>query len=659
MKKKYLLLIPFLALLAWAAWHPITVNDTFFGIKMGELVVHSRSVPTREIFSWSAYGRDFVAFEWLAQTIIYLIYSLSGFFGLQVYVSAMLMVIFLSCFLIFKTVFRQSFFASLMLSLLAASFISEFYVARPYVIAFLCFVTTIGLLLNEINYQPTSLLGTKKLFYSLPVTYLWINSHGSFIFIPFLFFSYGFLSFFYFKINSRLKRGLRTFKTLIFFGVLNFLVTLLPPLFYKPYLLLWQFLLNIRLISEFISEWRPLTYNSAYLISYSLLIFLTLVVLFSLSFKRGRAVASRWLLVLPLLGISFFSFSAIRHVSFGAISAVFALAFFLPSSKASPRQLKIAFSLMTIVIVLSTSLIVFKKISNEAQSDHDEGISLGLIKYLKDNNLQGRMYNPFSQGGLLIYYLYPKYQVFYDGRVEVYYCCEISSFSSLASSRTISNDLFENKLDNFINKYRFSFFVFTKTSLNPFDQPVSSYMGDVLAKRGEFRIIYFDDTSEVLIRNDGQNNALFQSGLVSAAPFALQPYRDGDVKGAEKEYLRMIAIADSALARSDLGFVYLKEKKIDRAKGEFEKSIELNSHLGRAYLGLGETESQTDSGEAISILNQAANWEPYLGQTYLDLADNYLKLGLKQQAASSLREGLSQNIDLLSRQKIVQRLNNL
>ncbi len=64
-----------------------TMNDGFWHIKVGEYIIKNKTIPHYDIFSW--YGKSmhlkWISHEWLFGIIVYLVYSINGFFSLSVF----------------------------------------------------------------------------------------------------------------------------------------------------------------------------------------------------------------------------------------------------------------------------------------------------------------------------------------------------------------------------------------------------------------------------------------------------------------------------------------------------------------------------------------------------------------------------------------------
>ncbi|MBI5209643.1 MAG: hypothetical protein HY927_06710 [Elusimicrobia bacterium] len=66
-------------------------TDLFFHIKEGERIVTQGRLPLVEDYSFTAAGRPMIATEWLAQAVIYAVFRVSGYGGLVLYHTALLL----------------------------------------------------------------------------------------------------------------------------------------------------------------------------------------------------------------------------------------------------------------------------------------------------------------------------------------------------------------------------------------------------------------------------------------------------------------------------------------------------------------------------------------------------------------------------------------
>jgi hypothetical protein len=67
------------ALSFFFAARPLSDGDFWWHLKTGEYILNTRSIPKTDFFSFTNYGRAWVAHEWLSEAIFYVIYSRLGF----------------------------------------------------------------------------------------------------------------------------------------------------------------------------------------------------------------------------------------------------------------------------------------------------------------------------------------------------------------------------------------------------------------------------------------------------------------------------------------------------------------------------------------------------------------------------------------------------
>lgn len=614
------------------AYRPVTANDTFFGLKLGELIVNSGRLPFTEPFSWSAQGRTIIPYEWLAQVWLYFIFKAGGFAAIQIYTAAMPALTFLVAFALNRRSLKRDLASSLLLSLLLVAFLFEFFVSRPHLIAFVGFLGCLALIYHSLlRHRSTWLLLT------LPLTYIWTNSHASFILSPYLIFSFA---------------ALRHSRRLFIFGLLTLLTTLLPPLWHRSYLLLWHFLTHLNVITQFIVEWGSLSLDPVAAAIYFSLAAAAAVVTVTTLRSTPR---SKRLLILPLIPIILASFQAIRQIAFGAIAAITVLAILLPKFSLSKSRL---FTLITSIILITSTaaLFIYKR---PAASPHLPKFEADMA-FLKTHPLKGRMFNEFALGSYLLYYLYPEYQVFFDGRADVYLCCEIPNFQKLITAKNTSANDFSQTAGHFLDQYQFSYLIIPYAQHNPLEFTAATRMADILLDDPQWRLIYASDNLQIILKNDGLNQAMFDSGFTAITPYRSNEFRPTKASVAETEYRRLIALEDSGISRNGLGWALLAQNQVIAAKAEFSQAIRLNPQLGKPHLGLARiATSALDTPTTITHLNTTISLSPHLGEAYLMLAQLYQDQGRVAQAKSTINQGLEQNIDLLSRQKLVQLLQQL
>jgi hypothetical protein len=294
------------------SFKPVTSYDTFFGLKIGEQIIKTGQIPSTEVFSWSAQGRSWIAYEWLGQSFIYLLSRIGSIGLISFYVAGITLITFIIAFLLSYKTRKNSFLLSVFSSFFLMSVLYEFFVARPQIIGFISFLAFVFLIFDYV------FRGKNRLWLTLPILYIWTNSHASFILGILLLFGFGFSAFIYHFMQNETKKARGVLRILAGFGVLGIFITLLPPLFGKPYLLLWQFFTDMGFMTTFVSEWQKLYLTPLYFYFYLLLciLTLTLVVYVGIRDRKNRL----WILLSPLFIIVLFSFSALRHYPLGIMA---------------------------------------------------------------------------------------------------------------------------------------------------------------------------------------------------------------------------------------------------------------------------------------------------------------------------------------------------
>lgn len=630
--------------------HRVTTFDTFFGLRIGEFVVKHGTIPLHEPFSWSAQGRYIIPYEWLAQVLVYLLFQLGQFKALELYVATTLTIFYLLVFVINNHALKRDLVGSLLLSGLLTMSVYEFFSARPQVVAFVGLVFMLYLVLLFIIQKKN------RLYWLLPLTYLWANSHASFILIFFFLVSYAFLGRWYLDIKRQHDHARLVTKTLLLYVGYCAAITLLPPLWYRPYELLWRFSHDLPFMTRFISEWGPLTISPAYQIYYVFSFVIIVGICIARCVKKEHR--SSLLLVLPLLAIAIASFQAIRHYPLGITALFLMLSFFLPNMNVHGHH-----RVLNIGIV-ATALITIIWLGWNKRAPMNDTIwtipSMEIdrdIDYINHAQFRGHMFNEFSAGGYFLYALYPQYQTYFDGRADIYSCCEMRDFWPLIVAKNGPRDEFKKLMYQYIEKNKFSYLLIPTYTYNPLEYNTTNLMADFLLDDPHWRLVYFSDFLQILVRDDGKNQEIFDQGFTAITPYRFTQYRSGHENDAKEEFERMLERTDSATGRSALGQIDLKLDNIENARQEFERAIRLKPRLGKAYVGLGKVDLQLHhQQDAISHFKHAIAVAPYLGEAYILLAKTYSELGQKDLARHVLETGLKQNIDFLSLKEMVRLL---
>ncbi|MGH9720548.1 MAG: hypothetical protein ACRD8O_10075 [Bryobacteraceae bacterium] len=148
--------------------------NTGYHIRTGDYIREHRTVPSRDIFSFTKPGEPWFAWEWLAALLMSWLHSQAGMRGLILLSAAAICVTNLVCLRHMLWRGANALIAIAVLHLLIASS-SIHYLARPHLFSLLFFA--IGFfLLDRDRAKPA-----RAIWWVVPLTALWANLHGAFL----------------------------------------------------------------------------------------------------------------------------------------------------------------------------------------------------------------------------------------------------------------------------------------------------------------------------------------------------------------------------------------------------------------------------------------------------------------------------------------------
>ncbi len=590
---------------------PLRDFDIWFHLKAGEIFLQ-KGIIHYDVFSHSAQGREWFPYEWLYQVIVYFIQQFLGIEAIKYFNAGLVTLMIFFLYKIFKDIFKSDVLPAICVCLFFFSSIYEFFTARPHILAYTFLIIVIYLIFLYL------VKNRNLLWISIPITWAWANMHGSIFLDIALFGAYAIIALIYFHLYKD-KAWLKKSKTLALYMVGVAIVSILPPIGFTQYKLLWIFYQHRTLISQYIGEWTPLSADQTGFTIYTI----TAVIVFGIwlltiwSTKKFREI----LLLLPLLPFPFIAYVATRNVVLGYITMSILLIWSL--SQIHPNKLSgllkavfftfiIGFSLFSIWLIgYKHTIILSQKLYYPTQA-------AGFIK----DHLKGNMFNEYGYGGYLLYRLYPEQKVLFDGRTDIYLCCEIPDTMEMAKKKNLSDAEYKKLLDRFWDKYHISFVV-ARTEKNT----ILRKMTRILTDDPNWSLVFWDDVSQIFVRHDGKNDDILRTfGTTAATPYSKDPYRNNQTTQALNEYLHMIQTVDSARSRNVIGSIYLQQKKYSEAQDQFKKAIALDPTFESPYMNLAWFAIRDgDDDTAIELYKKAMNLAPDRGLIYINLGKIYLK----------------------------------
>lgn len=402
------LAVLFIGLFAMAA-RDITDPDLWWHLRTGQYIAEHKSVPRTDPFSFTRAGQPWVAHEWLTEVFLYQAHRIAGWGGLIVIFGGILCAAF---FLLYLRCGRAPYVAGIS-TLFAAWATAPVWGVRPQVLSLL--LTSLWLLLLERSEN-----NSKLLWWTLPLTLLWVNLHAGF--------ALGLALSALFLVGEWLEQRFRPsslgdarhFKISALVLALDFLVVPLNPngqrLFSYPIETL-----RSATMQKYIEEWASPNFHRA---EYWPFLFLLLGLLAACSWSQ-RAVRPRDMLVL-LVGL-YAGLCSMRMVPLFVLIAVPIVSQRIGNwprhtanrsdSRVPVRQLVNA--TISLAMVSFAGFHTARVIQRQFQVEK-EHFPARAVDFLQAHPPTSPLFNSYNWGGYLIWRLSPSTRVFIDGRADLY-----------------------------------------------------------------------------------------------------------------------------------------------------------------------------------------------------------------------------------------------
>ncbi len=454
-------------------------TDIWLHLKTGQHSLETRALTVPDPFSYTSGmgaakypGEEVTRYfnlthEWLAQIVMYLIYSMAGFAGLVLARAALLIVF---CGLAGGMAYRRSndFYLSLAAVLVSAGMAFHFQQSRPFLVTFVFFAVTMAI------------LESRRWMWALPGVFLvWANCHAGFFI--------GWLVFGAYCGEAVIER--RKDRQLWLVAAACFLVSGLNPNGFRVIQIL--FLYRSSGIQSENLEWqRPIFWEPGI---YSLVLFGSLLALL-LARRRTRPVD--WLLY---FGFALISLIALRNTIFMGLIGPVLMAAYFPKGRALPSLAALLATAGLLVFDVAPAIARGNAFALHAA---DWQLPSGAADFIQARRITDRMFNSYETGGYLVWRLWPMQRDFIDPRglsEEVY-----ADYKRIL----INADQSAEKL---LRKYGIQMVV-----VEGFDflsgqvYPLVMELAD--PANSEWKLAYSDSTSVIFMRNPpagaGSRNAL-------------------------------------------------------------------------------------------------------------------------------------------------------
>jgi hypothetical protein len=418
--KRTFLAVIFVGILTLSA-RSVGDPDVWWHLKTGQLIAQTRTVPHADSFSFTRAGYPWVAHEWLTELFIYGTYRIGGWGGLIVLFALMVSAAF---FLVYLRSAPDP-YSSGIIVLLGAWATAPLWGVRPQMVSLL--LASLWFLILERSERNLRLL-----WWTLPLTVLWVNLHAGFalgLALILLFLVGEFLE----QVTSSRPSNIRDsnharLRALAITFLFDLLLVPLNPNGAKMYFYPVD-TLRSKAMQNYIAEWASPNFHQADYIPFLILLLATIA---SLAWWQTRARPRD---ILLLMVSTFAALSSIRMIPFFVLVAVPVLSrqveLWARSGRHQdrPRDWAAARAAMPHAGLLNT-LILFSMagfagfqingVVHRQPQVETQRFPAGAVAYLQAHPAAGPLFNLYDWGGYLIWKLNPQTPVFIDGRADLY-----------------------------------------------------------------------------------------------------------------------------------------------------------------------------------------------------------------------------------------------
>jgi hypothetical protein len=384
-------------------WFGVGDPDFWWHLKTGQYIWQNHKLPLPDPFAYTTYmhgdsypGESLVRYfnlthEWLAQLAFYGAYSLDGAIGVAA-LRALLLT--LTCGALGLVAWRRTgaFYRSVVVALAAMACIAAIASERPYLFSFFLLTAVVAI------------LEYRRWLWALPPIFLvWANCHGGF------FLGWIALGAYCAEALAQRWRGTPAAdeRQLLLCAVLSVLASGVNPNGFNVIVTLFAYRRSPQQTS--ILEWQRPKYWE--LSTFTVVLYASLA---ALLWARRRARVSDWILYLLFAAAAV---SAVRNVVLAEIIGLIVLASYPPFIGLA-RFFKWKRALPA-VVGYAAALLLAARIATAPHPGFNSGdwrFSAGAADFLLAHRITGRLFNSYESGGYLIWRLWPRNQVFIDGR---------------------------------------------------------------------------------------------------------------------------------------------------------------------------------------------------------------------------------------------------
>jgi hypothetical protein len=381
--------------------------DLWWHLRAGQVMLAQKSILLSDIFSYTRAGGPWVNAFWLSELLLYGLYSLGEYVALAAFVALLGAL----TFHIVSRRLRGNPLVNSFIVLLAAVTAAPIWGPRPQILSFLL----VALLDFWLARSP------RRLWILVPFFALWANLHGGWIWGFLLLIAHiaGLFIQSFFQAEKRILLR-RLALHLLGWTALSALAVGLNP----NGLALWGLPFQQVNVSLQIQEWLSPDFHR---VDFHPLLWMLFLLLLAAPFAKKPL---NWPQLVKVLGFAYLTFVAQRNIALFAIAAAPLLSEWInafiqtlpqkaehSASRALNPRLASTINGLLILVLGLTALGNLYLVSQPERVDRNYPVDA--VKWIRDNQPAGRLFNSYNWGGYLLWTL-PEFPVFIDGRADLY-----------------------------------------------------------------------------------------------------------------------------------------------------------------------------------------------------------------------------------------------
>jgi len=469
---------------------PIVDPDIWWHLRAGQIILE-KGIPSTDTFSFTTNQNPWLAYSWLAELIFY---GVDKYTGCQGLILLQALLITLTCIFAYLTIYRET--RSLRLAVILttlAFYASPSWTLRPQLFSFLFAAIFVFLLRVEAKKHPS-------LLWLLPLLIMiWANCHVYFV-IGLVLLTFFSLETLLVKDKGEVPLPFRRRKTILLINILCLLTPLINPYLYHLYIHIFNLCLHASSgwAATWIEELQSPNFHIWPMRLFEFMVMLSILA-FTLSRKKPNVVT-----IILFIGLLHQALSHSRDITYFTIIVSIMLGYHLAHIDHSTWQrfihpaayragifkspgpfflgLNVSLILGLLIFIASKTILLI----NSPTLVSSKEFPVQAVEFIKSAGLPGHMFNHFNWGGYLIYHLYPDYQVFIDGRTQVY--------PGKVADDYLSITLIQSGWGSLLAKYKVQWVIW----------PPKDPLATMLLGSSDWQKVYEDSTTLIFARRNGQ-----------------------------------------------------------------------------------------------------------------------------------------------------------